>query len=80
MVCAVIAWDSQRRRREIADNAQQVVLASVTLDPEGRFLVTSEGLLPSQKVTRQYNQRVCTFYAKESLFLLVRIDGLTIET
>lgn len=58
LVCILIAWDSQRRRREIADNAQQVGLALATLDPDGKFLVTSEGLLPSQKVTRQHNQRV----------------------
>ena len=58
LVCAVIAWDSQRRRKEMADRAQQVVLASVMLDPDGKFLVTNDGLLPSQKVTRQYNQRV----------------------
>ena len=48
----------QRRRRQLADRAQHVVLASATFDPDGRLLVTQEGLMPSQKITRQYNQRV----------------------
>ena len=48
----------QRRRRQLADRAQHVVLASATFDPDGRLLVTQEGLMPSQKITKQYNQRV----------------------
>lgn len=33
------------------------MLASVSFDQDGKILVTQEGLLPSQKITRQYNQR-----------------------
>jgi hypothetical protein len=33
------------------------VLASATFDPEGRLLVTTEGLPPSRKVTKQFNQK-----------------------
>jgi hypothetical protein len=33
------------------------VLASATFDHDGKILVTPEGLLPCQKITRQYNQR-----------------------
>lgn len=33
------------------------MLASVTFDPDGKLLVTQEGILPAQKVTKQYNQR-----------------------
>lgn len=58
--CMVIALLTQRRRKQLADRAQHVVLASATFDPDGRLLVTPEGLLPAQKITRQYNQRVCT--------------------
>ncbi|KAF2083843.1 hypothetical protein K490DRAFT_50619, partial [Saccharata proteae CBS 121410] len=47
----------QRRRKQLADRAQHVVLASATFDPDGRLLVTQEGLLPCQKITRRYNQR-----------------------
>ncbi|KAK3072048.1 hypothetical protein LTS18_014718, partial [Coniosporium uncinatum] len=53
----VIALLTQRRRKQLADRAQHVVLASATFDPDGRLLVTPEGLLPAQKITRQYNQR-----------------------
>ncbi len=56
--CVLIAWLTQRRRRVLADKSQQVVLASVTFDPDGRFLVTTEGLLPCKKVTRQYIEQV----------------------
>lgn len=48
---------TQRRKKELEDRAQHVVLASATFDADGKILVTPEGLLPCQKVTRQYNQR-----------------------
>ncbi|KAI9761140.1 MAG: hypothetical protein M4579_001187 [Chaenotheca gracillima] len=51
---AVIA---QRRRNRTANRAQQVVLASVTFDSEGRLMVTPEGLLPNQKITNAYVER-----------------------
>ncbi|OCL09308.1 hypothetical protein AOQ84DRAFT_24323 [Glonium stellatum] len=56
-VCFALAFLIQRRRRQLADRAQHVVLASATFDPDGRLLVTQEGLMPSQKITKQYNQR-----------------------
>jgi hypothetical protein len=48
---------NQRRKKQLADRAQHVVLASATFDADGKILVTNEGLLPCQKVTRQFNQR-----------------------
>ncbi|KAH0565108.1 hypothetical protein GP486_001492 [Trichoglossum hirsutum] len=55
--CALLlglAMLAQRRRLEQADRAQQVVLASATFDPKGRLMVTTEGLMPSQKITTSY--------------------------
>jgi hypothetical protein len=49
---------AQRRRTMTANRAQQVVLACATFDSHGRLLVTSEGLLPSQKITNSYIERV----------------------
>jgi len=34
-----------------------VVLVSATFDQEGRLCVTQEGLMPTQRVTKAYNQR-----------------------
>jgi hypothetical protein len=48
---------TQRRKRQLEDRAQHVVLASATFDHDGKILVTPEGLLPCQKITKQYNQR-----------------------
>ncbi|OMP85427.1 hypothetical protein BK809_0004097 [Diplodia seriata] len=56
-VCFLLLWLTSRRRRQLADRAQHVVLASATFDMDGRILVTQEGLLPCQKITRKYNQR-----------------------
>lgn len=35
-----------------------VVLASVIFDKDGRLLVTTEGNLPNEKITKQYVERV----------------------
>ncbi|KAI9676790.1 MAG: hypothetical protein M1829_002885 [Trizodia sp. TS-e1964] len=48
---------AQRVRRNSSNRAEQVVLACVTFDPDGRLLVTPEGLLPSQKITNSYLER-----------------------
>ena len=57
-VCLIFGFLTQVRKKQLADRAQHVVLASVTFDPDGKILVTQEGLMPSQKITKQYNQRV----------------------
>ena len=58
LACLSIIYFTQRRKKEIADRAQHVVLASVTFDPDGKLLVTQEGLFPCQEITRQFNHRV----------------------
>ncbi|KAF2461590.1 hypothetical protein BDY21DRAFT_274810, partial [Lineolata rhizophorae] len=60
IVCLGIAILHQRRQRKLLDRAQHVVLACATFDEDGRIMVTHEGSLPCQKVTRQYNQRSFT--------------------
>ncbi|MBE7179828.1 MAG: hypothetical protein INR71_01250 [Terriglobus roseus] len=56
-VCLLFGFLTQVRKKQLADRAQHVVLASITFDPDGKILVTQEGLMPSQKITKQYNQR-----------------------
>ncbi|QDS76383.1 hypothetical protein FKW77_003522 [Venturia effusa] len=57
VVCFAFGILTQRRKKQLADRAQHVMLASVTFDPDGKLLVTQEGILPAAKVTKQYNQR-----------------------
>jgi hypothetical protein len=48
---------AKRRQKQLADRAQQVVLACARFDPEGRLMVTHEGLLPCQNMTMHENQK-----------------------
>ena len=41
-----------------AAKAQQIVLAAAVFDKQGRILVTPEGLLPSEKITETFPQKV----------------------
>ncbi|KAL4931598.1 uncharacterized protein BDV17DRAFT_256087 [Aspergillus undulatus] len=49
--CAITASGDHRRLRT---QAQQLVLASVFFDPEGRIMVTPHALLPSRKIVDRY--------------------------
>lgn len=57
-----LAVIGSRSKRQYADRAQQVVLASATFDHEGRLMVTPEGLLPCRKITNSYPEHVCSFF------------------
>ncbi|KAL4904950.1 hypothetical protein BDW74DRAFT_24108 [Aspergillus multicolor] len=49
--CAITASGDHRRLRT---QAQQLVLASVFFDPEGRIMVTPHALLPTRKIVDRY--------------------------
>ncbi|CAI4213042.1 unnamed protein product [Parascedosporium putredinis] len=51
LIMAGTAIYTARVRRQVANKAQQVVLASVIYDQHGRILVNRNGLLPSEKIT-----------------------------
>lgn len=55
MTFAVIG---QRVKSRSANQAQQVVLASVIFDTEGKLLVNPEGTLPSRKIAKTYLEEV----------------------
>ena len=65
----VFAYFGQRSRRRSADRAQQVVLACAIFDPDGKLMVTPEGLLPSRKITDAFYERVRTFLQMPNLRL-----------
>ena len=54
----IIAILGQRSKRKSATRAQEVILASATFDMEGRIMVNPEGLLPCEKITNSYHERV----------------------
>ena len=56
-VCLFIAVQANRRHKQLADRAQQVVLACARFDSEGRLMVTREGLLPCQNITMHENEK-----------------------
>jgi hypothetical protein len=45
-----------------AKRAQHVVLATAVFDPDGKLMVTPEGMLPSQKITSAYREQVCHYF------------------
>ncbi|KAL9064329.1 MAG: hypothetical protein Q9157_007874 [Trypethelium eluteriae] len=57
LACVGIVWYVHLRKRQLAARAQQVVLACAVFDSEGRLMVTQEGLLPSRRITKQFNNR-----------------------
>jgi hypothetical protein len=60
---------AQRRRALSANRAEQVVLAAAIFDKNGRLMVTPEGLLPSQKITNSFIERVSVFHIHDTIFL-----------
>lgn len=59
--CAILlafALLANNRRAKSASRAQQVILACATFDPEGRLLVTPEGMIPTEKITNSFEERV----------------------
>ena len=62
--CALLvtfAIIGQRKRKRSANRAQQLVLACAFFDDAGRLMVTSEGMIPNQKITGTYVEKVCLF-------------------
>ncbi len=60
--CAILstfAILAQRKRQTSAVRAKQIVLACAIFDPDGRLLVSPEGILPRQKITSAYTVGVC---------------------
>lgn len=58
MVCFALGFLKHVHGRRLRDRAEHVVLAVAMFDEDGKLLVTPEGLLPCQTITRQSHQRV----------------------
>jgi hypothetical protein len=50
----------KRQRKRSANRAQQLVLACAFFDSTGRLMVTPEGMIPNQKITNTYVEKVST--------------------
>jgi hypothetical protein len=42
--------------------AQQIVLAAAVFDPDGKLMVTTEGMLPTRKITSAYLEQVSQYF------------------
>ncbi|KAK4225311.1 hypothetical protein QBC38DRAFT_268225 [Podospora fimiseda] len=59
-VCLIMAGTaiySARVRQAYAKNAQRITLAAAVFDSQGRILVTTDGLLPSEEITSKFVQK-----------------------
>ena len=54
----VTAILTARTMKGYAAKAEQIVLAAAVFDRHGRILVSPEGLLPSEKITETFPQKV----------------------
>lgn len=52
-----IAW--ARVMRRYAHKAQTIVVAAAVFDRQGRILVSPAGLVPSEKITDAFLEKVC---------------------
>lgn len=58
-IIALSVFYTARIMSRSASKAQQVVLATAIFDRQGRVLVSPEGLLPSEKITDSFLEKVC---------------------
>jgi hypothetical protein len=47
-----------RRAKMRKDRAQKVVLACATFDPDGKVMLTTDGVFPCREITDSYHERV----------------------
>lgn len=57
--CSVVAvlFFTRHRSRVLKSRSQKVMLACAMFDPQGRILVTTEGVLPAREITDRYQHR-----------------------
>ena len=58
MVLLLLVFLSQRSRNRSANKAQQVVLACIIFNENGKVMVDADGLVPSHKITESFSGRV----------------------
>ena len=54
---------TKRKQTKEADRAKDVALAAAIFDPEGKIMVTPEGLLPTYSLTNTFIDEVCLVLA-----------------
>lgn len=58
MVLLLLVFLGQRSRNRSANKAQQVVLACIIFNENGKVMVDADGLVPSHKITESFSGRV----------------------
>jgi hypothetical protein len=72
------AFEAGRRARKSRNRAQKVVLASATFDPDGKVMLTTDGMFPCREITDSYHERVSQLL--ESANLSLSMIDLTMHT
>jgi len=52
------AFEAGRRARKRKNRAQKVVLACATFDPDGKVMLTTDGMFPCREITDSFYERV----------------------
>jgi len=52
------AFQAGRGARKRKNRAQKVVLACATFDPEGKVMLTTDGMFPCREITDSFHERV----------------------
>ena len=57
VIVLCVLFITRHRARVMRKRSQKVMLACAMFDPDGRILVTTEGVLPAREITDRYNHR-----------------------
>ncbi|GAB7364874.1 hypothetical protein MBLNU230_g5665t1 [Neophaeotheca triangularis] len=57
VVVLIVLLISRQRAIAMRQRSQKIMLACAMFDPDGRVMVTTEGVLPSRQITDKYNHR-----------------------
>lgn len=57
IMCMGVLFITRARNRILKSRSQKVMLACAMFDPDGKILVTTEGVLPAREITDKYHHR-----------------------
>lgn len=72
------AFEAGRRARMRRNRAQKVVLACATFDPDGKIMLTTDGMFPCREITDSFHERVTPSTGAANFSLLKTVLTLLI--